>query len=73
MKFYVEKIEQGVIGIGAIYRPEYFVDLDKFIDICYVPCDECHEKIMSGQYTPIKVHSCRLEPNDECTKFREVP
>lgn len=72
VNFYIEKKEQGIISVGTIYRPEYFENLDKFLNIRYVPCDECHEKILAGTYIPNKIHSCRLEPNDECVKFREV-
>lgn len=73
IQFYIEKVEQGVEGIGAIYRPEYFIELDKFIDIRYVTCNDCHEKVLAGTYIPNMIHSCRLEPNDDCIKFREVP
>jgi hypothetical protein len=73
VRFYVDMVTQGEEHIGLKYRPEYFHELDKYLNIRYVTCDECHDKVMSGTYTPNKVHSCRREPNEDCEKYlREV-
>lgn len=72
VKFYVEKVKRGEKNIGMKYRPEYFTDIDKYVNIRYVTCNECHAKVIAGTYIPNKIHSCRLNSNNDCTKFREA-
>jgi hypothetical protein len=61
-------VDAGVENIGLTCRPEY-MDLDKYLHIRYVLCDECAEKEKQGVLVVNVVHLCHRDPNDDCKKF----
>jgi hypothetical protein len=64
--FYQRKKDEGVEQIGLTYRPE-FMDLDKYLHIRYVLCDDCAHQVLSGNHTVVRtLHLCHRDPTPDC-------
>lgn len=67
-RFYQDMVDAGIENIASTCRPEY-LDLDKYMHIRYVLCNECARKEKLGLPVVRDVHNCRLHPNADCIKF----
>lgn len=70
-RYYQDQVDAGVENIASTCRPEY-LDIDKYLHIRYVLCDECAKLERQGQLITNILHLCHREPNDDCKKFIEV-
>lgn len=67
VNYYVQRYAEGHTNIGMTFRPEY---TNKFWDVAFVTCDECHQKVTEGVYNPPKIHYCnRNDLAPECQPF----
>lgn len=67
-RFYQDQVDAGVENIGLTCRPEY-MDLDKYLHIRYVLCDECARKEKLGLPVVRELHNCFRNPTPDCKKF----
>jgi hypothetical protein len=67
-RFFQSKVDAGIEDIASTFRPEY-LDIDKYLHIRYVLCNDCARKEKQGTLQINILHICHLEPNDECKNF----